>query len=24
LTGYDNDRIAAFPAFGISTAEQDI
>ena len=24
LTGYDNDWIAAFPAFGISTAEQDI
>lgn len=24
VTGYDNDRIAAFPAFGITTAEQDI
>lgn len=24
LTGYDNDRIGEFPAFGITTAEQDI
>ncbi len=24
VTGYDNDRIGAFPAFGITTAEQDI
>ena len=24
VTGYDNDRIGEFPAFGITTAEQDI
>lgn len=24
ITGYDNDRIGTFPAFGITTAEQDI
>lgn len=24
ITGYDNDRIGSFPAFGITTAEQDI
>ncbi len=24
LTGYDNDRIGGFPAFGLTTAEQDI
>jgi DNA-binding LacI/PurR family transcriptional regulator len=24
VTGYDNDRIGAFPSFGITTAEQDI
>ena len=24
VTGYDNDRIGAYPAFGITTAEQDI
>ncbi|MCC7519617.1 MAG: LacI family DNA-binding transcriptional regulator [Verrucomicrobiae bacterium] len=24
LTGYDNDRVGAYPAFGLTTAEQDL